>query len=298
MAKRYGGQFSPGQRDQGDAPRAMETAARAPSAGRLNIMAVVAVLAGVPAFFGGPGGLAIHLGGAALLLFAWWLTREGVKAQAAYDARAVARRPAIPRKILGSLSTALGLGALGLGWDGAIAAPVFAIAGGALHFAAFGADPLRNKSAEGFDAYESDRVARVVEEAETRLAEMRAAIEPVRDRTIKDKVERFAATARALFRQVEEDPRDLTAVRRYLGVYLQGARDATAKFAAFYQKTGDESAKAEYEALLDDLDRDFAARTQKLTIDDRTGMDVEIEVLRDRLAREGVPVPNSDGEDR
>ena len=299
MAKRYGGEFSPGAKpvEPGTA-RPMQMAARAPSAGRLNVMALVAALSALPAFFGGPGALAIHLGGAALLLLAWWLTREGVKAQAAYDARAVSRRPAIPRKIMGALATAAGLGILGLGWaGGALAAPVFAVIGGALHLAAFGIDPLRSKAAEGFDPYESDRVARVVEEAEARLEEMRAAIAPVRDRAVTERVEAFAATARALFRQVEEDPRDLTAVRRYLGVYLQGARDATAKFAAFHAKTADADARADYIALLDDLDTQFEARREKLMIDDRTGMDVEIEVLRDRLAREGVPLPARNGDE-
>ena len=47
-------------------------------------------------------------------------------------------------------------------------------------------------------------------------------------------------------------------------------------------------AGADYVALLDDLDQNFAARTRKSLLDDRSDMTVEIEVLRDRLKREGV----------
>ena len=87
---------------------------------------------------------------------------------------------------------------------------------------------------------------------------------------------------------VEEDPRDLTAARKYLVVYLSGARDATVKFADIYARSGDAQAKADYLALLDDLDENFAARTRASLLEDRGDLTIEIDVLRERLAREGV----------
>ena len=102
------------------------------------------------------------------------------------------------------------------------------------------------------------------------------------------RLEQFQRTARELFRTVEEDPRDLTAARKYLGVYLRGARDATEKFADIYARTGDAQARTDYAALLDDLEENFSARTRKMLLDDRSDLNVEIEVLRERLQREGV----------
>ena len=87
-----------------------------------------------------------------------------------------------------------------------------------------------------------------------------------------------------MFRTVEGDPRDLTAARKYIGVYLMGARDATAKFADHYAATGDEKARVTYGALLDDLETNFASRTQALLDNERTDLTVEIDVLRERLA--------------
>ena len=79
-----------------------------------------------------------------------------------------------------------------------------------------------------------------------------------RDRTLEARVDRFAATARTLFRTVEGDPRDLTAARKYIWrVYLMGARDATVKFADLYAQTRDAKARADYEALLTDLETTF-----------------------------------------
>jgi hypothetical protein len=90
-----------------------------------------------------------------------------------------------------------------------------------------------------------------------------------------------------MFRQVESDPRDLTAARKYLSVYLMGARDAAVKFSDLYSRTRDPQAKADFEALLSDLETHFASRTQALLTDNRTDLDIEIGVLRERLMREG-----------
>ena len=183
---------------------------------------------------------------------------------------------------------AAGLAAAGLAGHGVLAAMIFAGLGLGLHLAAFGIDPLKNKGVEGIDTFQQDRVARAVDEAEDHLAVMTDHLAALRDRKLDARLERFAATARDMFRIVEEDPRDLTASRRYLGVYLLGARDATIKFAELYGRAADATARAEFVALLDDLEQGFSARSDKLLLDDKTSLDVEIEVLRERLAREGV----------
>ena len=141
---------------------------------------------------------------------------------------------------------------------------------------------------EGIDTFQQDRVARVVDEAEEYLSAMSDAILRSGDRQMEKAVNKFKGVARDLIRTVEEDPRDLTAARKYLGVYLLGARDATAKYADIYSRTKDAQARADYAALLEDMTENFSARTRKLLIEDRSDLNVEIDVLRERLAREGV----------
>jgi hypothetical protein len=244
------------------------------------------------AFTSGPSGLVLNLAALGTLLLAAWLTREGLVAQEAYEARKVARRPAFPRKIAGSLLTGLGLGIAGFAASGDIFAPAaYAVVGTVLHFLAFGPDPLRDKGAEGIDTFQTDRVARAIDEAEKHLAAMTDAMLRAGDRSLMARLERFQTTARDLFRTVENDPRDLTAARKYLSVYLLGARDATVKFTEIWTRNRDPQARADYEALLTDLEQNFAARTQKLLLDDRSDLTVEIEVLRERLDREGVRPP-------
>lgn len=298
MAQRYGGKFSPGE-----AGRVPKTGAgrsgpgqppysgkrRTKAGGRINILFFAPIPLALRAFQQEPTGLAINLVAFGILMLAAWLTREGLIAEEAYDARRVAKRPAIPRKIFASVLTGAGLFVAGLTANDSLLSPViFAILGTILHSLAFGIDPLKDKGIEGIDSFQSDRVARAVDEAEKHLKAMSEAIARTNDRALVTRVEGFQRTARAMFRTVEEDPRDLTGARKYLGVYLLGAKDATVKFADLYGRTRDPKARADYEALLDDLEKTFAARTEKMLLDDRSDLDVEIEVLRERLEREGV----------
>lgn len=235
--------------------------------------------------------MAIGLTASALLLLGAWLLRGGLTAEAAFNARKVARRPAFPRKIASSILTGLGVGIAAYSNEPGLVAPIiFAVAATALHLGAFGVDPMKDKGMEGIDTFQQDRVARAVDEAEKHLSAMSDAAKRSGDRKIMARVERFQTTARDLFRTVEEDPRDLTGAKKYLSVYLMGARDATIKFADIYARTGDAQARSDYEALLDDLEQNFSARTQKMLLDDRSDLTVEIDVLRDRLQREGVRI--------
>jgi hypothetical protein len=247
---------------------------------------VIAAFAGL---FGSPEALVLSLGAAAVLALSAWLLREGLRAEAAYESRPVARKPALPRKALAAVLT--GGGALLAGLSGGtelFGSLLYALAAAGLHLAAFGLDPLSDKRVEGIDSFQQDRVARVVEEAEAYLAAIRDQVRALGDRALEMRVAGFEALARRMIRSVEEDPRDLTAARKYLGVYLMGARDATVRFVDLYRRTRDPQARADYEALLGDLEANYAAGTTRLLEGGREAMDLEIKVLRDRLQREGV----------
>jgi hypothetical protein len=301
MSQRYGGKFSPqgGGSDDDQPPRGQFHGARVEPAGaRVNILFLPAIPLVFLSLNDGAIGMTIGLIAAGLLTGAAFLLREGLRAEAAFNARRTARRPAFPRKIFASVLTGLGtalaayrseyLDAETAAQASLLAPILFGAVATVLHSVSFGLDPMKDKGMEGVDTFQQDRVARVVEDAETHLSEMTDAIKRAGDRRVEARVERFQDTARDLFRTVEEDPRDLAGARKYLTVYLQGARDATVKFADVYARTRDAQALADYTALLDDLEQNFAARTRKMLLDDRSDLTVEIDVLRERLQREGV----------
>jgi hypothetical protein len=289
MNQRYGGKYSPGAKPQPGSPaRGPPDKARPARAGaRVNMLFVLPFILPVTAFLQGPVGLAADLGAFGLLMLAAWLTRDGERAHEAWEARTIARRPAIPRKLFATVLTGLGIGLAAWAPDVGLLAPILLGALGAgLHLLSFGLDPMSDKGMEGVDTFQTERVATAVAEAEKALAAMREAARPVADRDLLDRIDRFATTARIMFRTLENDPRDLTSARKYLSVYLNGANEATARFAQVFGTTRDAKARADYAALLDDLDTRFAQRTEVLLSNDRTRLDVEIEVLRERLAQD------------
>jgi hypothetical protein len=291
MPQRFGGRYSPGGRP--DAPTTAPTLAPpTPGRARVQILMALSVLPVIAAFFqDGPIAFGVSLGAAAALFAGAVATREGMKAEAAWLSRKVARRPAVPRKLFGAVLTGAGV-MLGImeGLSGLLGGLAYGVIAVALHVVSFGMDPMRDKGMEGIDTHQSDRVARSIEEAEGHLTAMQDAVRRAKDREAESRVARVAQRAREMFRTIEEDPRDLSAARRFLSVYLLGARDATAKFADLYAQTRDATVKAEYLSLLDDLERGMEAKRETLLITDRTDLDVEIEVLRDRLKRDGLLV--------
>ena len=289
MAKRFGGKFSPDGQASGPRDAVLDDRTAKASNWRGQLLFIPAIILAGTSLNDGPVLLVVGLIGAACLGLAAWLLQEGLKAEAAFNARKVARRPALPRKMIASALTGIGVAlAAYTGESGVIGSIIYGAVATGLHTATFGIDPMADKRMEGIDAFQQDRVARVVDEAEAHLDVMKGQIEAISDRRLTARVEDFQIIARRMIRTVEEDPRDLTGARKFLGVYLMGARDATIKFVDLYGRNKDADARANYEALLDDLEQNFAARTDKMLLDDRSDMDIEINVLRDRLQREGV----------
>ena len=301
MAERYGGKYSPDPVKPGAKP-GVEAPPPGPfrnrRARKVSLRARAMFLLPLPLLFAGFGAIGRgsapemlgELGGFAGLMLSAWLLNEGLRAEEAYDARAIARPPAIPRKLFAAVLTGasvflVGLLSLGQGLAGALA---FGVVAGAAHLVAFGVDPMRKKGLEGVDEFSTERVARAIDEAEALLRQVTDAAARIGDRRLEGRVERLCAQAREVFRAVEQDPRDLSRARTFLSVYLLGLRDATVKFADVWSRSRDPESRTQYEALLGDLETSFTSHRTLLLRDDRSDLDIEIEVLRERLQQDGL----------
>lgn len=224
------------------------------------------------------------------LMLAAFLTGQGRQAAEAYEERIVAKPPAFPRKLVAAIMTGLAVGSLCFfGAHVGIALSVIygAVATGA-HIACFGIDPMRAKGGAGIADAELDRVAEKLDQAEAVVAETVKAAETFKDRTLTKRVDVLAYAARDILREIQTDPRDLRRSRKFLSVHLVGLRDATIKYATATAKGAAEHLVQDYQGLLQDLEASFAKQRQSLLADDETALEVEIEVLRDRLKQEGA----------
>lgn len=232
-----------------------------------------------------------RFGGLVLFLLAAWLVFEGEKAAYEYDEREVAKPPVMPRKLFASIATAIAAAITALfGFspicDDPVGSMVFALLAGCLHFASFGMDPIKSKGLEGYSEPEAQRLLNALEKGERLVLETLAAAQTFQDKSLQVRVERLIREVRGVFRAIEKDPRDLSRARRFMSVYLQGARDATVKVANLNRKIPLKAEFSEYKALLVDLEQQFIQQRERLLQNDRTELDVEVEVLRDRIKQE------------
>lgn len=305
-AKRFGGKYSPG----GDAtPAGSEPPAnrfRGKQAASVDIRALALFALPTPLLFAAFGALGaghavtmtVLLGAYGCLMLGAWLVREGQKAEAEYNARTIARPPAFPRKLVAAglagvgvfLASMMSRGDAGLlAFSGSlVSAGIFGALAFGAHVLAFGLDPMKSKGVGDFDQRELDRVTDALEKAESKLKSIEDLAHKMRDREIDTRIDALNATVRGMIKLVEQDPRDLSRARRYLGVYLKGADDATRKYAENHERLNDPKLREDYLSLLTDLQASFKRGQEALLIDDRTDLEVEIEVLRDRLGQEGA----------
>ena len=298
MAERFGGKYSPGGPAGQGAPAPQPAPFRNGRARKVSLRARMLFLLPLPLLFAGLGsigrgdapGMIGELGGFAGLVFAAWLLNEGLRAEEAYAARSVARAPAIPRKLFAAVITGAsillaGVMSLDQGLAGAL---VFGLVAAGAQLVAFGLDPMRKKGLAGSDELTTERVARAIDRAEALVGETTDAGKRIGDRRLEGRIDRLCDQARAVFREIEQDPRDLSRARTFLSVYLLGLRDATVKFADLWSRSQDAEARTRYEALLADLETSFASHRSQLLLENRSDLDIEIEVLRERLQQDGL----------
>lgn len=310
-AKRFGGAHSPGARPsgadvpKGAAPKGAGGAkpprgpARSPLAGRktkqfswrvlfLYIAPTPLALAGLEGILGADLPQILWAwGGYGALMLAAWLTGQGLQAEAAYDARVIAKPPAFPRKIVAAALCGVavaGACVIGAGLNLLLGLFYGALSAGA-HVAAFGLDPMRAKGGAGVSDAELDRVAEKLDQAEAVVAETVAAGDTLRDRELSGRIDALAYAARDILREIQSDPRDLRRSRQFLSVHLVGLRDATVKYADAAGKGAADGLRDRYAALLADLEASFADHKTSLLVDDQSDLEVEIDVLRERLGR-------------
>jgi hypothetical protein len=201
----------------------------------------------------------------------------------------VAAPPAFPRKLFGAALTAAGVGAAALiGGASLLNAAVFGALALALHVTAFGPDPMRSKGLDGLQGEALDAAVTKIETARRLIGEMTAAAARFDDRALTDRVHRLATEAERVVAQLERDPSSLGRARRFLAVYLVGARDAAVKYAQSWEESRDPAVAERYGALVEDLSDQFARHRTALAEGDRAALEVEIDVLRDRLKLEGI----------
>ena len=236
------------------------------------------------------GGLLGNAAGYALFLVGALLLRQGLLSEAEYDRRRVAKAP-WPLKTLGGGVIALATGVTA--WLGAGQPLVMAVAFGLAAllgcYLSYGFDPLAAKRFTDRDGVDvTDRVLEALTQAEQSIAVIEQSTRNIRNAELNSRLRRIVALARRVLTMLEEDPRDLRRARKFLNVYLDGARQVTEGYAKTHTRAASPELEDNFRRVLATIEEVFQEQQQKLLETDVTDLDVQIEVLTTQLKREGV----------
>jgi hypothetical protein len=131
-------------------------------------------------------------------------------------------------------------------------------------------------------------VIEAIEEAEVKLRDIEQLAGSLHNRELTDRLGRIVAQGRVVLAQIEKDPSDLRRARRFLVTYLDGTRDVVRKFKEQQKDLADTELAENFRHVLDTVERVFVEQEEVLKRNETMDLEVQIEVLRTQLEREGV----------
>lgn len=235
--------------------------------------------------------LLVYLITFALFLGGALLTRSGLQAQAEYNRRKIARAPKIPFKNIGAVTVSLAT--FVCAYLAVRHQLAFSVALGLLtsfgFYLTYGLDPRRDKAiAVNSHGYTTAEVVEAIKQAELKIADIDAAAQSIRNLELRGRLRRISKQAHKILRVIEEDPRDLRRARKFLYVYLDGAKTVSEGYVRTHQRSQSAELETNFRNVLITIENVFREQHAKLLENDVLDLDVQIEVLATQLKREGV----------
>lgn len=219
-------------------------------------------------------------------LIAAILTRHGLKLESQFIKKTIAKAPTTPYKTVGAilLSLCTGLSAYLFTPHGLISSILFAMVAFLGFIFAYGLDPRKDKNKALNFGVSTEEVIEALEAAEINIQGLRVAKKAIIDINIKQKLSKIITQAEQIITTIENDPRDLERARKFLRVYLKGAKEVTEKYVDTHNKDAMTTAlNGDFYRVLDSIEETFEHQQRKLNKNNQFDLDVKIEVLETQL---------------
>lgn len=149
-----------------------------------------------------------------------------------------------------------------------------------------GVEEARARKAETEKFTSGQRQA--IAEAERQIAEIEMANADIRNTEFSDRLDRIATAARRILEVLKAKPDMLGRARKFLEVYLTGARQVIEKYAETHRFASSEELESRFRRLLETIETSFEEQRTALLADDVLELDVAIQVLEAQLRQEGI----------
>jgi hypothetical protein len=235
-------------------------------------------------------GVLVNAVGFAIYLLAAWCLRRGFQAEYVYARSRIARPPQKPLKTFAAVLAALATGMIA--WLGAghslPGALMFASGAFLGMYLSYGFDPYDENKITAAYGYSGDEIRKSLEESLRTIRRIEQANDRIRNAELNRRIERICDVADSILADIAADPSDFRRARKFLNVYLDGARQVTEGYARTHRHTQSEELEQNFRNVLDTIESVFQEQRQKLLEEDVFDLDVKIEVLTNQLKREGI----------
>lgn len=257
----------------------------------LFILPLPLLLKAVLSLWTGDAGDFVASGGSWLaFLLAAILCRRGLQAELAAAERPFGSPRGSRLKRAGGVLVALATMATALFavGHGAPIALAYGLIAGLGYFMLYGAEVKSGPIRLNDLGLEGDEVGRLLRQAYDKLDSIETARQRIASGEFKHRLGNILAGAERVIKLAAEDPRDLRRARKFLTVYLDGAQRVTEEYARTHADVRSSDLEHNFRTLLVDMENTCDDQYQKLLQHDVSDLEVRIEVLSDRLRREGV----------
>lgn len=232
------------------------------------------------------------LSGAALAVYftAAGLMRSGIQAERAFRAVRRAKVAPFPRKTLASLvaGAATGLTAYFLSSFGLIESAAYAIGTLAGCLLMYGFDPRPVRSTALPPGQEGEEIHAALANAEEAILAIESANARIGNRELTQRLVRIVGKGREILDVLDDQPAKLRQARRFLRTYLTGARRVAEGYATTHQRADSSDLEDNFRNVLVTIEDTFQQQYVRLLENEVLDLDVEIEVLKTQMEREGI----------
>ncbi len=235
-------------------------------------------------------GIFVNGGGYSLYLLAAILLRRGLRQEADYHERRISRAPKWSFKIYAAILVAVATWLIAcFGADYTFPVSVlFGICSMLGMYLTYGFDPRREKMIDGSHGYSAGEVTDTIAAAEQIISQIEQANRRIENTEFNNRIVRICHEARSVLEIIEQDPGDIRRARKFLNVYLDGARRVSEGYANTHERMNSEQLEDNFREILQTIETVFKEQKQKLLENDFFDLDVQMEVLATQLKREGV----------
>ena len=134
----------------------------------------------------------------------------------------------------------------------------------------------------------TEEIVEALDEAEANLSQIEASAKTIGNNELKLRLGRIVDKTRGVLSLIEEDPKDLRRARKFLKVYLTGARNVTKQYASTHKHQDNAVLEQNFRNVLTSIESVIEEQHSKLLENNALDLDVKIEVLEAQLKHEGI----------